>query len=44
MTVFVLQAFAIERGATCGGAKDETTGQLIGCCPETISSTLEAEH
>jgi len=44
VTVFVLQAFAVQRGAAGGAADQEATGTAVACCPSQVADTLEAEH
>ena len=42
--VLVLQAFASERGAPRGRAKQEAARALVGGRPDLVAHTLEAEH
>src|SRR3546814_14350765 len=44
MAVFVLQAFAVERGAASGRAEQEPACTLIASRPAQIADALEAEH
>ncbi len=44
MAVFVLQAFAVERGAAGGRAQQEATRAHIGGLPGRVADALEAEH
>ena len=44
MTVFVLQAFTVERGTAGGAADQEATGAAVASGPGQVADTLEAEH
>ena len=44
MAVFMLQAFAVERGAARGAAEQEAACLHIACCPSQITDALEAKH
>src|SRR3546814_5541731 len=44
MAVFVLQAFAVERGTASGRAEQEPACTLIASRPAQIADALEAEH
>ncbi len=44
VAVLMLQALAVERGATGGGADDEAARHLVHRRPESVARALEAEH
>src|SRR5690606_15374847 len=44
VAVLVLQAFAVQRGASGGAAQQEATGLGIARRPGQVADTLEAEH
>ena len=44
VAVFVLQAFAVERGAAGGGAEQEAARAHVGGLPGAVADALEAEH
>ncbi|RMP03941.1 hypothetical protein ALQ30_05663 [Pseudomonas syringae pv. persicae] len=44
VTVFVLQAFAVQRGTAGGAADQETTGAAVASSPCQVADTLETEH
>src|SRR3990167_4018740 len=44
VTVFVLQAFAVERGAPGGAADQEAAGAAVAGRPGQVADTLETEH
>jgi hypothetical protein len=44
MAVFVLQAFAIQRGAARGGAEQEAARAHVRRLPGAVADALEAEH
>ncbi len=44
VAVLMLQAFAVERGATGGAAEQEAFGPHVGRGPDQIADPLEAEH
>ncbi|MNY16259.1 hypothetical protein D3C86_1495150 [compost metagenome] len=44
VTVFVLQAFAVERGASGGAADQEAAGTAVAGGPGQVADALEAEH
>src|SRR5690606_26409748 len=44
VTVLMLQAFAVERGATGGAADQEALGAAVASGPGQVANTLEAEH
>ena len=44
VTVTVLQSFALQRGASRGGAQQESPGAHVARGPEQVPETVEAEH
>jgi hypothetical protein len=44
VTVFVLQALAVERGAPASGAEQEAARLHVAGCPGQIPHALKAEH
>ena len=44
VTVFVLQAFAVEGGATGGAAQQESAGLHVARRPGQVADALETEH
>ncbi len=44
VAVFVLQAFAVERGAAGGGAEQEAARAHVAGLPGAVADALEAEH
>ena len=44
LAVFVLQAFAVERGAAGGAAHHEALHPHVGAGPDQVADALEAEH
>ena len=44
MAILVLQAFAVERGATRSASDQEALGPHVGRSPDQITDSLEAEH
>ena len=44
MAILVLQAFAVERGATSSGAEQEATRTHVGGLPGRIANALKTEH
>ena len=44
MAVAVLEAFALQRGASRGGAQQESAGAHVARGPEQVPEAMEAEH
>ncbi len=44
MAILMLQPFAIERGAPCGGADEKSAGLTVSGCPRQIADALKSEH
>ena len=44
LTIFVLEALAVQCGAASGSPHHETASSRIGKCPDLVAGALKSEH